>query len=238
MGSGASISAKGYNYAVSTQSFPSIYFGLNDSYNPAMPHVQFPAVVANAVKKVMSSAGFTVSNSTYSIAGYYSDPSQTSSPEYTAYKKNSITCLYIYDANQTVATFSRFAPDDVSKAFAQAQPYMSSYENSTTAARTQDITFGPVTIKSKDKSGVIGPSKTAGYDISETVLTEDGIKKLALFYNKNAGPWTFITQANDEFGFSCDAYNANADVAKAMYGQVCLGPQGQIHFGTGTSALQ
>jgi hypothetical protein len=84
-----------------------------------------------------------------------------------------------------------------------------------------DLTYGPAIIKSRHPAGVLHPSKTAGYDIAEVLIQEPHGTRLVLYYKKQNGPWTYITDTTDEFGFTCGDMRADPDARKAMYAQVC-----------------
>jgi len=117
------------------------------------------------------------------------------------------------------------------------KPFVNEYLKANASLKASDLAVGPLTIKSKNGSGVIGSSHAAGYDIAEMVVSTKASKKIALFYAKGTA-WHYITQANDEFGFECGPMKSNPDVRKALYDQVCLSENGQVRLDTSNRALQ
>ncbi|HET6924389.1 MAG TPA: hypothetical protein VFH39_00985 [Candidatus Saccharimonadales bacterium] len=230
MGSGAGVTAAGYDYAVSTQSFPSIYFGLKADYNPAKAKHKFPGGVNGEIQNVLKADGYTIVANKYTVTG-----TGSAKPTYTTYVNDGTTCLDIYDANQNVVTVSCYTQDNVVHAFARVKPFVTGYLAAHPELKPQNVVFGPVTVKDQSNGGVITASKSPQYGISEAVVTVNGQKKLVLYYNTQ---WQYVTQANDEYGFPCSDYAANPELQTVMQGQVCLGDKGQMHFGTGTSATQ
>ncbi|HSW79626.1 MAG TPA: hypothetical protein VLG47_02510 [Candidatus Saccharimonadales bacterium] len=150
------------------------------------------------------------------------------------------------EQNSNLMQVSCFGPDVLRSAAAQMNPFVEEYiMNANPSVPANDISAGPLTIKSQNGSGVIGSSRTAGYDIAEMVVTTKTKKQIALYYAKNAdigtgknGGWHYVTQANDEFGFKCGDMKANPDSRKAFYDQVCLSAQGQVRLDTNNRALQ
>jgi hypothetical protein len=104
---------------------------------------------------------------------------------------------------------------------AQATLFIPQYLSKHPDVQASDITFGPVIIKSRHAAGVLHPSKTAGYDIAEALITEPRGTRLVLYYQKQNGPWVYITDTTDEFGFTCSDIRADPDARKAMYAEVC-----------------
>jgi len=100
------------------------------------------------------------------------------------------------------------------------------------------LLFGPFVVKSHYGAGVIGSSHAAGYDIAEAVVMYGSEKKLALFYNKLNGPWQYVTEATDEFGFKCQDFKATEEVRKVMNDQVCLSDEGPVRLDTQNPATQ
>ena len=122
----------------------------------------------------------------------------------------------------------------------EIQPFVKEYLKANPSIDEKDLTVGPLTIKSQDGQGVITASKNSGFDIAEVVFENKGQKKIALFYT-NGDSWKYITQANDEFGFSCEDIKQNPDARKAFYNQICYQYQenkGQIRLDSGGRALQ
>jgi len=128
---------------------------------------------------------------------------------------------------------------------AQMKPFVDEYLKANTNLKASDLAVGPLTVKSKYGKGVIGSSKSAGYDIAEMVVSTKNKKQIALYYAKNAeigtnniSGWQYVTQADDEFGFKCGDMKADPDARKALYDQVCLNENGQVRLDTANRALQ
>lgn len=132
---------------------------------------------------------------------------------------------------------SCFGKDVLAISAAEMKPFVNEYLKANSSLKASDLSVGPLTIKSKNGSGVIGSSHEAGYDIAEMVVSTKTSKKIALYYSKY-GVWHYITQANDEFGFECGAMKSDPDARKAMYDQVCLSENGQVKLDTNNRALQ
>ncbi|HSX17421.1 MAG TPA: hypothetical protein VLH86_04970 [Patescibacteria group bacterium] len=227
MGSQLSLHATGYDYNVSSQSFPSLYFTLKET--PQVPSgtvVNSPKEITGTIDAEMDNAGFKVDSANHTN-------------EFTLYGRKDTTCFRIYTDQQFTVTFTCYDHNNIAGVSQDAQPFVNAFNK---ANPTQPInlnsTIGPIVIKSHYGAGAIGSSHEAGYDIAEAVVTQSNVKKLVLFYNKYGGDWQYITKANDEFGFSCKDYTANADVRKAMFDQICLGDQGQVRLDTNNRALQ
>ena len=107
----------------------------------------------------------------------------------------------------------------------------------------KDITAGPLVIKSEKTTNnqPITASETSGYDIAEMIVQMGDKRRVALFYanyNKSSD-WHYVTEANDEFGFSCKDIMKNQDARKAMYDQICYDDtSGQIRVNSNRRALQ
>lgn len=130
-----------------------------------------------------------------------------------------------------------FGKEISKEAAEQMKPFVDQYLAANKDVKASDLTVGPLTIKSKNGAGVIGSSKSAGYDIAEMIVSTKDKKQIALFYAKD-NKWGYVTQANDEFGFKCGDMSANPDSRKAFYDQVCLGAEGQVRLDTNNRALQ
>ena len=235
--SGAVLKAGGYNFSISSEMFNGLRIGATADYNPQTDQEDLSSVASNAVSSVMNQAGYTLSSKKYNATGYApGDKMLPADSPVTVFVKGASTCVYAYSSG--AATFSCFTQSDIINALKKAEPFVTAYRKANRSDANQPLIFGPVTIKSQEKSGVIGPSQATGYDISEAVVATPNERKVVIYYKKDPGPWVYVTKAMDEFGFSCDAYAVNADTTKAFYNQVCLGPNGQIHFGTGTKATQ
>lgn len=221
LGHGVGLDVPGYDFKLSSQSVPSLYVTLRETRGPTPPATTAEGIidVNTTATAVLTQKGFRQINAE-------------------TYQNADTTCNYL--TLDDALTLSCYTPKDLLAPAHQSQPFVTAYLAAHPTASAADITFGPLTIKSKQKSGVIGPSQTSGYDIAEAQIINGSHKKLALYYNKAGGAWQYTTEANDEFGFSCADYGKTADTQKAFYNQICLpsSNQGQIHFGTNTSALQ
>jgi prepilin-type N-terminal cleavage/methylation domain-containing protein len=149
------------------------------------------------------------------------------------------------DQNTGLLEVTCFGKEVLRDSAAQMKPFVDEYLKANADLKASDLTVGPLTIKSKYGAGVIGSSRTAGYDIAEMVVSTKSKKQIALYYAKNAeigtgnnAGWQYVTQANDEFGFKCGDMKADPDARKALYDQVCLSENGQVKLDTNNSALQ
>ncbi|HTE57335.1 MAG TPA: hypothetical protein VK694_01210 [Verrucomicrobiae bacterium] len=231
MGSGAALQPDGYKFRVNSESFPSLH--ISYKANAASDAPLLPQTLDPAVQLAMENAGYYRASGEYDLVSTQS----TSDLKYSSYSTDESTCLYIQDT-QRAATISCFTKDELKQAAVTASPYITSYLDAQPHLVANQLTFGPVTIKSQTKSGVIGASETAGYDIAEAVIAVDGSKKLVLYYSQQGGPWKYIAQADDEYGFRCQVFMANEDVRKALHGQVCLGDTGHVRLDSTRRALQ
>lgn len=231
MGSGAALKADGYKFRVSSEFFPSLHVGYKVDAKPDAPLL--PQVLDPIVQLAMENAGYYRASGEYDLVG----TTPMSDLKYSSYATDDSTCLYITDS-QRAATISCFTKDELKQAAVTANTYLTTYMDAQPQLAASQLVFGPVTIKSQTKSGVIGASETAGYDIAEAVIAVDGTKKLVLYYSAQGGPWKYVTQADDEYGFRCQAFMANDDVRRAMHGQVCLGDTGHVRLDSTRRALQ
>lgn len=175
--------------------------------------------------------------------------------DHQTYKKGSNTCTVLNDPAglahndfgqpSNILEVRCFGQGVAQDAAAQMKPFTEEYIRAHATLRASGLTVGPLTIKSKNGAGVIGSSHAAGYDIAEMVVSTKSKKTLALYYAKNAdirtgsnSGWHYVTEATDEFGFSCDAMKADQDARKALYDQVCLSNAGQVRLDTQNRALQ
>lgn len=227
MGSQQALHQAGYNFDVSSQSMPSIYIGMeDDSGTSTKPKASNPTDAQGLIAAEMK------------VVGYKIDPLNDTLPAIN-FTHNSDNCFELYDSTQGILTFSCYVPRDIGQASEQAVPFVTAYNKANPKQPiSQSVVIGPIDIKSQSGGGVINPSKSAGYDIAEAVVTFGTTKMLVLFYNKDNGPWQYITQAGDEYGFSCQAYTANPSVRAAMYNQICLGPTGQVRLDSPARATQ
>lgn len=141
------------------------------------------------------------------------------------------------DEESNLLDVSCFGSEVLIDAAAEMKPFVDEYLKANSELKASDLAVGPLTIKSKNGSGVISSSHAAGYDIAELVVSTKTSKNIALYYAKD-NVWHYITQANDEFGFECGPMKADPDARKAMYDQVCLSENGQIRLDTNNRALQ
>jgi hypothetical protein len=179
----------------------------------------------------------------------------TTTDHKTYYRHDATRCTVLNDpakyagndfgVDSNLLEVSCFGQDVLSSAAAAMQPLVNEYLRAHPALQASDLTAGPLTIKSLNGAGVIGSSRTAGYDIAELVVTTKAKKQIALFYAKDASMtngqnsgWKYVTEADDEFGFKCADMRADPDARKALYDQVCLGDKGQVKLDTNNRALQ
>ena len=238
-GSGASLAVPDYTYRVSSQNFPTIIISYNDHASPSS--VKLSQAVDPIAKQQIQAAGYKLTNTKYDIPGYYVDYAKTTSvPTSNVYVAGNSTCLVIDDDLAQLSTVSCYDKADIAQAAMTGQPYVASYLAGHKDVSEKDITYGPVTVKSKNPNAVISASHATGYDIAEVAITVKTDKELVLFYNKDGGPWKYITQAHDEYGFSCTDYMATPEIRKVMYNQVCLRAdrQGQVRLDTNNRATQ
>lgn len=224
MGSGVGLNSpdRQHSYTISSQSMPSIYFLMPVNTPPTA--IYSVTNVAESIDKVTKDTGYRINDSE-------SDARKT-------YKKGSDHCLYSYDNQQAVVTFSCYDDNLVKRAFALSDPIVKAYLANNTNVAENSITFGPLVIKSQNGHGVITASQTAEYDIAEAVLTINGEKKIALFYKADESNWQFVTQATDEYGFTCEAFMQNVDARNAFYGQICLSNEGHVRLDSSAKATQ
>lgn len=150
----------------------------------------------------------------------------------TVFSRDSDTCLFSEDQ------LSCYNPEILAALAAESELFVDAYLATHRDARASDLVFGPVVIKSQDGRGVISSTHAAGYDIAEAVVETQGSKKIALYYQDTEGLWHFVTEANDEFGFTCEAMKVNDEVRKVFYDQVCLTDNGQVKLDTNNRATQ
>lgn len=227
MGSQLTLHDTAYNYNVSSQSMPSLYVTMRvGAGNAGGKTAAAPDAVDSVIAKRMKAYRFSV------------DKSNSKLPV-VMYGRRETTCFEIYDKTQAVLTFSCYERSQIYEKSKEAQPFVKAYNVANSAKPiTNAYTIGPVVIKSQYGGGVIGSSQTADYDIAEAVLSKGVTKKLVLFYKKGSGDWQYITQANDEYGFSCIDYKANSDVRAAMHNQICLDDFGLTRLDTNNRATQ
>lgn len=156
------------------------------------------------------------------------------------YRKDDQTCVINVEATYTLSMICN-SPEVHTYFAAQLDPFVKSYA-ANKKVTTTNIEFGPLKINSQNRGGnpAVGASETAGYDLAELVVQQGGTKTVALYYQKDKA-WHFITEAHDEFGFSCEDVMKNPDARKAMRDQVCYeyrGDVGQIRVDSDRRALQ
>ncbi len=227
MGSGMPVVVPDFNFSISSQRLPSLYFGLKDKANGS--ETKSPYDIEPIIEKTLARDGYS---------SLYVGPTTR------LFTNNSLAqeekCLSIYDGQQTVLTLTCYQAQEAIAVAQTLKPFVGAYTKAVPGNIDTETYFGPVTIKSHNTVGVIGPSQAAGYDIAEMIIAQkdDTNKQIALFYNKQGGAWQYVTQASDEFGFTCGSFLANPDVRSAMHGQICLSNNGQVKFGTSERALQ
>jgi hypothetical protein len=234
MGRGVALTPPNAEFKVSSRNMPTLYFTLGADVpakaktakhygflNRRIPGIQAIDQLPSVVTKAMERAGYRT----------------IVMPQERIYlnEDRDITCAY--KEENGAGTFSCYNGYSIGAATAFAEPFALSYAEAT-GAKLSELTVGPLVIKSQYGAGVIGSTHEAGHDIAEAVIEQSGKKSVVLFYNKDAGPWIYITKADDEFGFPCKDYKANAEVRKVMYDQICLGDEGQVRLDTNNRAVQ
>lgn len=149
-----------------------------------------------------------------------------------SYDDSDITCTFLN--KEQYSSLACYTEDNLEDAFKSAQPFYAAY----TFGQDQiGINIESYTIKSENNDGVISSSKKPGYDIAEAVISTGSSRFVALFYNKNGGPWQYVTQAGDEWGFRCEDIQKNPEAREALYDQICLTDSGQERLDTSNRAL-
>jgi|GEM_PF-2899568 len=149
------------------------------------------------------------------------------------------TCrVSVGDYTLTMTCISQPAADELG---AQYAPLVKLYADAM-RIDSSALKVGPLVIRSQDKggNGAITFSKTAGYDIAEMVVRNGKKRSDALFYAKG-DTWHYVTEANDEYGFSCEPIMRDPEARKAFYDQVCYdykNDAGQIRVDSSRRALQ
>lgn len=109
----------------------------------------------------------------------------------------------------------------IDQAFAaQARPFVKTYLKAHKNVRESEVIYGPMVVRSQNPGEPITASKVAGYDLAEAVVQHSGDSSIALFYSKQ-GRWHYITEATDEYGFSCSEIMRDPDARTAFRGQWC-----------------
>ncbi|HSW37717.1 MAG TPA: hypothetical protein VLG37_05125 [Candidatus Saccharimonadales bacterium] len=227
MGSGMPVPVPGYDFSISSQSLPSTYFTLKDKVTAYA--AKSPYDIESSIEKTFTSNGYSK---------LYVGP--TTELFINSRLPQEERCTSIYDGQQVVLTLTCYQAPAIQAAAKPLNPFVSVFTKSDPSHVVADTYFGPATIKSQHPSGVIGASKTAGYDIAEMIVAQkdDTNKLIALFYNKQGEPWKYVTEASDEFGFTCGSFMANQDIRSAMQGQICLNNSGQVRLDTNQQASQ
>lgn len=224
MGTQMALHDDNFSFGVSSQSMPTLYVWMKEDGDKATG-ASGPLAAHSIIADQLKRAGFERQSPWLSQLKHI-------------YARADTTCLELFDDNQGVLTLSCYKPEIVTEVSQYAQDFVTAYNNANLNGTVgKSDTVGPIVIKSQHDEGVIGSSHEAGYDIAEVVVTQDGKKKLVLFYNKRGGPWQYIAQADDEYGFRCGDYTANEDVRKAMHNQVCLSETGHVRLDTTNPAL-
>lgn len=238
MGNPQSVSVDGYDFKVSSDSAPTLIFVRNlvpekrsikrfGLFAHELVSAGNPNVLEPLITNTLHKYGFTKSGQNYT--------------------RGNDTCYF--NSMDGISQLSCGSSTTFKAAAADAKPFVDEFLKANTAIHASELTFGPVTIKSKYGSGVFSASKTPGYDIAEAVAAEpvvgsssgDTSKLLVLFVRKGSGDWQEVTIANDEFGFNCTDFRRTDDIRKALYDQICYeheGDKGQIRLDTNNRALQ
>lgn len=223
MGSGVPLWPIGYAFGVSSKSLPSIHFGtIETALEPgAKPDNRIQAATPDSVLGVVTQ---TLTDARYTI--------QKVEDGAITFQNEHELCIY------TSETLTCYRDDMVSAAAGEVQPFYEAIVAHRPESALRGLVIGPAVVKSQNGAGVIGSSHEAGYDIAEVLVREGDDEYIALFYNKSDGPWVFVAQAGDEYGFSCTDMATNYDVRKAFYDQICLSESGHVRLDTANPALQ
>lgn len=137
-----------------------------------------------------------------------------------SYALNGETCAITQEPGTVLLTV-RCEGETLTKALAeQAKPFVDLYLAAHSDLDASDVIYGAMVVRSQNPHGPIGASKTAGYDIAEAVIERNGSLVIALFYSYE-GKWHYVTQAQDEFGFSCSDIMRDPHARKAFRHQWC-----------------
>jgi hypothetical protein len=245
-------SVSGSNFSLAPSSVPTLYFLYGPDMNSkTVRHLFFfkrtikPAAnngdVQREVDKILRKNGFAYRQSQTHTARYIDNVTELNTQTVTTrvYTRGNNTCQYSQTSTSVLGLpeLSCYDSSSWSAAAARAKPFVDAYVQAHPGAKESDISFGPLTIKSRHNSGVIMASETPGYDIAEALLLDKGNMHLTLFY-KHGGVWHYAASANDEYGFPCSAMAANAASRQAFHDQICLSSNGQVRLDTNRRALQ
>jgi hypothetical protein len=209
------VSVDGYDYRISSSALPFMQI------QPVTPQyatfagsapVTSISTVRGHISSVLLGKGFSASKTTETMNAMSAT---------TQYARGDETCTLDEAGSTYILTLSCNSPEFPKQVAAEGKPFVKEYLTHHTNLRGADLTFGPLTIKSQHPSGVIKPSKNAGYDIAEAMINEPRGLRIALYYQKQGGPWHYVTDTTDEFGFNCQDMRSNPDARKALYAQVC-----------------
>jgi hypothetical protein len=208
------LAVDGYGYRISSSALPFMQIQpVAPHYDTSMPG---PATSTSTIRErigsVLLSKGFSASTTVETMSAMSAT---------THYARGDETCTLDEARATYTLTLSCNSPELPADVAGEAQPFVNEYLTHHTNLHEADLSFGPLTIKSQDPSGVIRQSKNAGYDIAEAIVNEPRGLRIALYYQKQGGPWHYITDTTDEFGFNCEDMRSNPDARKAMYAQVC-----------------
>lgn len=226
------IAGYGFGLAKSAQPYLFVTPAKSAAIYDVPPPTKSPRDVADAMANVLRREGFTENER---------DP-HTPSPWPRIFTRSIDECTINSQAYSSVS-LQCSSPSLRKQQAAAAQPFADAYLAKNPTLKAKDITFGQLTIKSKNNSGVVTASATAGYDLAEAFIyrtdQKDEEPSIALYYQKN-GTWHFITAAKDEYGFSCEDIMADPNARKAYYDQICYDHtlQGQRRMDTARRATQ
>ena len=199
--SGSPITVPGYDFTVSDQSLPGLLV------HPRRVNDEL-VVPAQSIDDVW---GFVHEH--FAAAGFKSLTSDS-------YIRGDETCTIMHEFG-SVQLELRCRGEKLEKSLAeQAKPFVDLYLRAHAGLKAGDLMYGPMVVRSQNPSGPIGASKIAGYDLAEAVVRHGGDSFVALFYG-HQGKWHYITEAYDEFGFSCSDITKDPQARKAFRHQWC-----------------
>lgn len=198
---GSPVKVPGYAFTISSEAIPGLWIHpkrVNDELKETSQSVDD---VWGLVHQKLVVAGFRESSSE-------------------SYIRDKETCTIKHELGTKLLELRCTSPKFERALAEQAKPFVGAYLASHRTTESDDLVFGPLVIRSQNPNGPITASKMAGYDLAEAVIGHSGASTIALYYSYQ-GVWHYVTEATDEFGFSCSAIMKNPDARKAYRHQWC-----------------